>query len=502
MRIKRSVAAFLYYLNPKNVSAAIEEYGYAYRVRNTVLAYLLVLLAAVASGHVFRLGVLEVGAVALYGLAALPRVMMNNYKKMYEQKRFSDVNLYIEQVLYSFQKTPRIISALQDVEKIMPKDSPMRDAVKEAAHYILHEYSEESPLGAALLQIERKYRCQRLRDAHALMVKTESIGGDYGSAVKILLSSRAIWETETCKFQKECKNRQRMVNIALALVCGVCLFTPLMITKFAPEVDIMSTKAYKIGTMAMILIAMRTYRKADGMAAVNWLENESDLTDEEQKALFYKVRHFCFPHERRKSLLYAALPLTLGALCLIWKWSYAAAACAALAFIAFNQHTISYRLAKRRCREEIARAFPQWLMEISLLLQVTENVNAAVAISIEDAPAILLEGLKELRDGILRDPESNEPYLNFLREFGILEIQSAMGMLYAISSGRGGDASAQIDEILSKNASLLSQSERAANEGRLAALYWQFLFPSLIGGGKLVVDMTLVTVAFLSFNVG
>ena len=100
----------------------------------------------------------------------------------------------------------------------------------------------------------------------------------------------------------------------------------------------------------------------------------------------------------------------------------------------------------------------------------------------------------------MKKPESNEPYMNFMKEFGILEIQSAMGMLYSISSGRGGDAGLQIDEILTKNAALLSQSESVANDSRLAALYWQFLFPSIIGGGKLLVDMTLVTIAFMSMN--
>ena len=112
-----------------------------------------------------------------------------------------------------------------------------------------------------------------------------------------------------------------------------------------------------------------------------------------------------------------------------------------------KQHKIGYRLAKRRCGVEIAKAFPQWLMEISLLLQVSENVNAAVANSVREAPAILTDGLRKMQDQIMQNPESNEPYMNFMKEFGILEIQSAMGMLYSISSGRGGDAAAPLRNI-------------------------------------------------------
>ena len=409
--------SFLYYLNPGNVSAAIKKYGYAYSIKNTIVIYIMIIILTVAGGFVFWLGPIEICVVAICGMAMMPRVVVNGYKNMYEQKRFSDVNIYIEQVLYSFKKTPKIITALQDAEKIIPKDSPMRDTISEAIQYILYEYSEENSLEKGLKIIERQYKCQRLKDAHALMLKTELIGGDYESSVKILLSGRTVWETETCKFQKECKNRQRMIHIALALVCTVCLFTPLMITKFAPAVNIMSSVVYKAGTVIMILVSMRTYLKADSMASVNWLRNESEMTEEEQRKLYRKVKEYDFAREK-----------------------------------------------------------------------------------IREAPAILTDGLRKMQDQIMQNPESNEPYMNFMKEFGILEIQSAMGMLYSISSGRGGDAGLQIDEILTKNAALLSQSESVANDSRLAALYWQFLFPSIIGGGKLLVDMTLVTIAFMSMN--
>lgn len=492
--------SFWYYLNPKNVSAAIAKYGYTYRVKNTVFVYLAVTLASVAAGFVFRLDWIEIGMVALCGMETMPKIVVNSYKNMYEQKRFSDVNLYIEQILYSFKKKPKIITALQDVEKIIPKDSPMRDTIKKAIQYILYEYSEENSLEDGLKMIEAEYRCQRISDVHGLMLKTERIGGDYESSVKILLSSRAVWETETCKFQKECKMRQRMVNIALVLVCGVCLFTPLVITKFAPIVDITTSKVYKLGTMLMILISMQTYIKTDSMAAINWLRNESILTDEEQKQLYHKVANYNFAREKKKSLLWALFAAGLGVIAVVMRWKILAAVSIPLFFLMASQHKIGYRLARRRCEEEVAKAFPQWLMEISLLLQVSENVNAAIAKSIQEAPAILLESLQNMQEEIMEEPESNVPYMNFMKEFGILEISSAMGMLYSISSGRGGDAGAQIDEILTKNASLLSQSERASNEVRLAALYWQFLFPSLIGGGKLIVDMTLVTIAFMTAN--
>ena len=48
---------FLYYLDPRNVSASVEKYGYTYNVKNTILAYLIVILLSAAAGAVFKLGV-------------------------------------------------------------------------------------------------------------------------------------------------------------------------------------------------------------------------------------------------------------------------------------------------------------------------------------------------------------------------------------------------------------------------------------------------------------
>ena len=100
----KSKKPFLYYMNPKNVSAAIETYGYTYRIKNTILVYLIVTVCSIAGGVVFQLDLLEIGIVAVCGMAMMPRIIINSYKNMYEQKRFSDVNIYMEKVLKSCPK--------------------------------------------------------------------------------------------------------------------------------------------------------------------------------------------------------------------------------------------------------------------------------------------------------------------------------------------------------------------------------------------------------------
>ena len=116
--------SFLYYLNPGNVSAAIKKYGYAYSIKNTIVIYIMIIILTVAGGFVFWLGPIEICVVAICGMAMMPRVVVNGYKNMYEQKRFSDVNIYIEQVLYSFKKHQRLLPRCRMRKKLYRKILP------------------------------------------------------------------------------------------------------------------------------------------------------------------------------------------------------------------------------------------------------------------------------------------------------------------------------------------------------------------------------------------
>ena len=159
------------------------------------------------------------------------------------------------------------------------------------------------------------------------------------------------------------------------------------------------------------------------------------------------------------------------------------------------QHKIGHFLAKRKLSREIEKAFPHWLMELSLLLQ-TDNVQVSISRTLSHAPKVLLPALKELIEKLDREPEAAEPYLDFLKEFSNPQIQAAMKMLYAISAGNGGNEKEQLQELIARNQNLMNQAEEMAHEDALAGMYALFLTPSLAGGAKLLVDMTIFMLAF------
>jgi len=108
--------------------------------------------------------------------------------------------------------------------------------------------------------------------------------------------------------------------------------------------------------------------------------------------------------------------------------------------------------------------------------------------------------LLELIAGLKKEPGNLAAYQNFLSEFTLPEVRSSMKMLYSISTGSGGDATLQIADIIQRNQKLRNEYEVMEDKDALAGMYALFLAPQVTGGMKLVVDMVLLLVMYLSSN--
>ena len=106
--------------------------------------------------------------------------------------------------------------------------------------------------------------------------------------------------------------------------------------------------------------------------------------------------------------------------------------------------------------------------------------------------------LDDMLEELSQNPESLEPYLNFLKDYDLPDVHSAMRMLYALSNGGYGNSEKQLSQILKRNQELLDKAEREQNQDSLAGLYALFLAPALTGAGKMMIDMTAFLVVFLA----
>ncbi len=492
----------LYYAMPWNLKREINVLGYGFSAGRIALIYAAIAAIMVGAGLAFKLPPAWTLPLILAGLWFAPALVRNTYKNRYERQRFADVNVYIEQMLYAFKNSQKILTALEDVRILFPRGSAMRESIDQAIGIITdpasptrHENAEKK----ALAVIEERYPNDYVKSLHRFMLKVEGIGGDFDSSINLLLDNRAMWENRVYKLQDQRKQKRSQILgsvIASLLLCLVMLYI------LPAQADISQMLPVRIANVAMIIVFVRIYLAADTKLSSDLLRSKTYQDDElllrdYQRYLAYDPRR-----SLRASLLYAALPaLLIAAGALIVHNTWVIAAGSVLLPLTLAQHSLGHRLLGKRLHREISTAFPQWLMELALLLQSEGSVQTAIFANIDTALPVLRPELSKLRDRLNEDPASPDPFLRFFEDFHMPEITTSMQMLYSLSIGSGGDADEQIPNIVKRNNTILDRAEEMRNNDSLSGLYTLFLLPVLLGGVVLMVDMTMFLLAFMS-NLG
>ena len=180
------------------------------------------------------------------------------------------------------------------------------------------------------------------------------------------------------------------------------------------------------------------------------------------------------------------------------EWMGLIGLCAA--FVCAYQHVIGRSLGTRNLKKIIRCAFPNWLMDLVLLLQ-SENVQVALQKSERHVPGVLREELQMLNARLEIEPESSEPYHRFLQEFALPEVSSAMSMLYSLSIGNSSSADQQVTELIARNQQMLEAAEKERLKNKTSGMYLLFLAPVLTASLKMVIDMAVFMLTFLSSSV-
>ncbi len=433
-------------MKPKLLWDEMRSYGYVFSWKKSLFVYVVVMAVALELGVLFGLSGLTLAALGLWVFMLLPFFMRNLYKNRFMQGQFMEANTYIEQYLYSFQKTGKILSTLQDVRKLFDGDEMAR-RLDLAIDYIQHTYERSDVEERALAMIAEAYPVEQIRIMHRFSLQVEENGGEYSEAVLLMLDSRRLWADRVYDLLKE--KARRRVQILVSVGASLALCTMLLVVSKNLNVDIPRNAVTRWTTLLVLAADLFIFYKADAKLSAGYMKDQMD--NENYLRQYEKVRR-CEESGKKE---------------------------------------LGLSIAKRNVTRGLQMVFPQWLMKVSLLLQ-SENVQVAIAKSVEDAPPLLVPELEKLCEALLLHPTDIEPYLSFLQEYSLPEIQSAMKMLYSISEGTGGNASAQIGDIIRRNQLLMDKAEAMKNEDALAGMYALFLAPQLTGAVKLLADMLVI----------
>lgn len=441
------------------LSEELRRYGYVFEMKKSMLMYLAAAGTAVALGCFFSLGAVEIAVLGIWIGAFLPFFVRNAYKNKYEQQRFSDAGIYMEQFLYSFQKSAKVLATLENMMQLF-EEGPMREAVAKAREYILHTFQGEQVEQQALKIIEDEYPAHQIVTMHRFALQVEKNGGEYTQSILLMLEIRRMW-TDRIYQLMNARKKQRF-QIFLSIAASLLLCSMISLLSGSLGICIGEMPLTRVVTLSVLMADFYIFYRADRKLSAEILSEEN----EKDKDFLWQYR--ILRKEKRRDPI----------------------------------HVLQRRIAFRNVSRELEKEFPKWLMQVSLLLQ-SENVQVAIFRSYGDAPKILKPELKQMMKALEKHPADIAPYLNFLKDFPLPEVRSSMKMLYSLSEGTGGDASFQIADIIRRNQVMLDKAQKMKNEDALAGMYALFLAPQLTGGVKIVIDMLVLLVSYLgSYGLG
>ena len=437
----------------KKLSDELVKYGYVFSLPKMIITYLLMVAITILVGLFFQLNTGFIIALCVSVILMLPLYIRNYNYNRYEQQRFSDVNVYMEQFMYSFMKTGKVLSTLNDVRELFPSGK-MRDAIDKAIKHIKETYAENDVEANALNLVEKEYQYEGLKTMHAFALSVESNGGAYIACMQLILEARRMWADRVYEQMKVRKHQRALVLMSIITSLLLCSVLYYMSDKM--DISVGSQTLSQLITFAVLFLDMWIYYLADKKLSVDFLVE--DTKDEEIMVAKYK-----------RFVKYKEKP---------------------------SSHYISLKITRKQLTRAFEKEFPRWLLQVSLLLQ-SENVQVAIFKSLKDAPLLMKEELGKLIIDLKSNPTSMKPYNDFLSDFNMPEVRSAMKMLFSLSEGRGANASDQIEDIIRRNQQMMNKAEKLRMEDTASGMYVLFLAPQLTGGCKLIVDMVLLLVCYM-----
>lgn len=509
-KIRRQGHNVFWYLNPKNMAKEAELIGGNFSFIDNIFTYILFEGITVLVALLFGLKLPFIIAMCIITFLFIPGNIVKRYRQEYENKRFLDINIYMEQFLYGFREHKKITRALQEMRPSFT-NSILGEMIDEAYDKIMNPdmNADKSNIAEeALKPIERVYPTEKLLTIHKFALRVEKIGGDFKETSQLLLEDRANWEARQNKILAEKKQKRVLVNTSIALAIFLCFFFIRIIGTAIPEYSIIDNVVVQLSTLFIWFVDLCIYSYTASITSEDMLALSSQMEEETALRHYWIIEDWDEHKEMLKSLRMAVFPLIGAILFYVLRNKLifgpkgnivAAFICLAVSFLFLMQHKIDYNLTKKKVEEEIAVLFPRWLIDIALRMKIDGSPQVALYKSYEDAPAVLKPELKKLYDRLEQNPTSVDPYLNFMQHFNIRGITSSMKLLYNLDQGSGSDSDIQIKEIIERNNEMLGFALEVKAENQIGVYSGLVLTPILSSGAKLSIDMIVFFMNMLEF---
>lgn len=423
-----------------------------------LLHYLVAFLVIVLVGWVYKLKVVAILVLGLTYLIFGPSLVYFHYRKKHEKKRFSDCVRYIEQMLYSFTRKSKIITALEESRLVI--DGDVGKAIDFAINKLRHGHAEQNSTiyESALKEIEAVLPCSRVKNLHEFLSEVENVGGKHTVALDIMLDDLREWDIRTNQFQQNqaIKGTGMLVSILMSL--GTCWFMSNILPADMGG-DISSFGLYQVLTTISIIVMFFIYRLAARKLTRSWIADDAEVDQDIIDQDCESIKNY-YDNNKGTKPVFALL----------------------------------------RTQKELAKKFPRWVLRFALLAS-TRAIPAALRSSISSCPNIMRAELEKLTKAIDENPTGIEPYLDFfgyLKKEELTQIRSMMLMVYSLSEYGSGEIDKHVLSIVKRNYALQAEAEKIQDEERLAKFSLFTTIPMIIACVVMMIDVAMIVINMIS----
>lgn len=425
----------------------------------------------------------------------MPAIIFYYYLQKQEDKRFNDVDVYIHQMAYSFQRNPKVNVALEDTSQILTGKA--KKTVIKSIKRLETETSSEV-YNYALKIIEDEYNCPRIKTLHKLIVDIEQRGGKYYRSLEILLDDFNCWVKRVYKYQDDIKQikRNSFIGIILSFVLASVsvIISRILEGTAGIDISITNTLLYQVVSLIFILLNIIYFVFVNVSYGREWLN-----TDRTEKKILKDMR--IISDSDNKSIKIFSI-ITFGimlaaAFVFLFAKNVPMAVIVGLAGIyMLFVPVINRKKALARIQNDVYVSFSEWLRDIVIHLQ-DEPLQAAVRETYKDCPVVMKESLGRFIYELEETPSSVKPYYEFMSKFGILDISSTVRMLYSVSELDVDEADEMMNTIIKRNYEIVDKYEENKNQNNLSALRFAEYIPMIFVSLKIAADMLMVITGYL-----
>lgn len=492
---EEKLVQILHYFSFKQMKKDIYDYGYSISPFKYFLGFVVGIILVTAYCIFSKLDFVYIIFEIVLLICLMPFIVRTKFKGMYQEKRFNEVDIYLHQMIFSFQKQPKILSSLEDTEKV--STGKLKNVIRKAI-ICLRQTEAADAYEEALDIIYMAYPNDRIKNLNKFMIQIERQGGNYGTSLDILLGDIDNWVNRTYKEQTTVKTIKTTIVIGtiISFIISSASMIFSMIIHYNDTMSIMSLGnledilLYQVTTAIFIAASMLFLIYAFTKYNYDWITKS---VDEKSVLRNYKnATDFNPTVFRIKSipvyLVFASVSLSMFFINAVPYNKGISVFLGIFTFYLIISPSFTKKNAYKITQKNIQNSFSEWLRDVSINLQ-REPLLSAVTDSYENCPVAIKPELEIFIRRIQEEPTAVEPYYEFLARFHLTDVSSAVRNLYSLSDMDDERKEENLGQLTKRNYAIINDNEIKSMNDTTSAMRFSEYIPVFIACGKLAFDI-------------